>query len=65
MSDETHIGLIDSHAEGDGGYDDYSLVAQESALMICSSLCRQSSVVGKRIEALRLQPVGNVLCLLS
>ena len=65
MSDKAHIGLIDSHAEGDGGNDNYTLLAEKFALVICSGLRRQTSVVRKGIETLILQPVGDVLCFLS
>ena len=33
MRDEAHVGLVDAHAEGDGGHHDDAFLAQEARLM--------------------------------
>ena len=45
MSDKAHIGLIDSHAKGDGGADHSQLVAQEQLLMPGALLRGKTGVI--------------------
>ncbi len=41
MDDEADVGLVDAHAEGDGGADDAHFVAQEKFLVL-GALARRS-----------------------
>ena len=46
VDDETHIGLVDAHAEGDGGHDDVHVLHEEFVLVLGADLVVQSGVVG-------------------
>ena len=63
--DEADVGLVDAHAEGDGGYDDVDLLHQEVVLRLCARGGVQSGVVALRLDVVGPQHVGQVLDLLS
>ncbi len=58
MCDKTHIGFIDSHAKRNRGDDDYTLLDQESLLVLCPCNGVQAGVVGQCGTAFLAQPVG-------
>ena len=51
MGDEAHVGLVDAHAEGDGGDHHHAVLAQEAALVGRAHLRVEAGVVGQGIEA--------------
>ena len=65
VGDETDIGLVDAHAEGDGGAHDQAFLAQEAALVGGAFGSGQAGVVGQGGIALGRQPFGGFLDLLA
>ncbi len=65
MRHEAHVGLVDAHAEGDGGAHHDAVFAQESALVGRAHLGRQAGVVGQSVHALLAQELGGFLDLAS
>ena len=55
MGDETHVRLVDAHAEGHRGDDDHAVVAQKPRLMGRPLFSRQAGVVGQRVVAFAAQ----------
>src|SRR3546814_18401906 len=51
VGDEAYVGLVDAHAEGDGGDDHHALVAQETALVLRARRRIQAGVVGQGVVA--------------
>ncbi len=64
MGDETHIRLVDPHAEGDGRDENRTFVLEEGILMPVANAPVETGVIGERLNALRRQPFGGVLDLL-
>ena len=58
---EAHIGLVDAHAEGDGGHDDDAVLAQEAVLVQLARLEGQARVVGQGGHAGLAQRLGQLL----
>jgi hypothetical protein len=52
VGDEAHVGLVDAHAEGDGGHHHHALLAQEAVLVAAARVGVQAGVVGQRGDAL-------------
>ncbi len=48
MDDEPDIGLIDTHAEGDGGTDDSDIATGEGFLVLLAGGVREAGMVGER-----------------
>ena len=65
VGDEAHVGLVDAHAEGDGGDHDDAFFAQESFLVFVARGGIQSGVIGQRIPALLFEPRGGLIDLLA
>ena len=65
MYDESHIGLVDAHAEGDGRHDDVYFLLDEVVLRHRSHLGVESGVVGRGLEAVELQLLRQFLHLLA
>ena len=61
MGDEAHVGLVDAHAEGDGGDHHHAVLAQEAVLVRCAHLGVQAGVVGQRVDALPASQLGGLL----
>ena len=51
VGDEAHVGLVDAHAEGDGGDHDDAVLAQEAALVGGAHCGVQAGVVGQGVDA--------------
>ena len=62
---ESHIGLIDAHAESDGRNHNHRFFRQETALMRRPHVGSQTGMIGQRIEAFLLQPVCGLLGLVA
>ena len=45
MNDEAHVGLVDAHAEGDGGHNDVHLLGEELVLVFGAHLGLKACVV--------------------
>jgi uncharacterized membrane protein YhaH (DUF805 family) len=65
VRDETHVGLVDAHAEGDGGDHHDPVLAQEAALMTLAHLGVEPGVVGQGGDALGVEPGRGLLHLLA
>ena len=55
MDDETDIGFVDAHAEGDRRADDPHLIPQECILIVRTFFGGQPSMVGQRLDAVLSQ----------
>ncbi len=53
VDDEPDVGLVDAHAEGDGGHHDEDVVAHETLLVVVPLSIRQTRVVGADGKPLR------------
>ena len=65
MHDEAHIGLVDAHAEGDGGHHDHTVLPQEALLIALAHFGTQPGVIGHGVETLLHQPGSGVVHLLA
>ena len=65
VDDEAHVGLVDAHAEGDGGHDDVDFLHQEVILRLCACGGVQSGVVALRLDVVGAQHLGQVFHLLA
>ena len=61
MQHEAHIGLVDAHAEGDGGHHDQALLMLEAALVFFPRPHLHAGVVGQCGEAVGAEGGGDVL----
>src|SRR6266571_2284892 len=61
MGDEAHVGLVDTHAEGDRRYHDDGIVADEALLVRAARRRIQPGVVGQGVDALLAQPGGRLV----
>ena len=61
MEDEAHVGLVDAHAEGDGGADDHPLLGHEQVLVVLARRRRQAGMIGNGAMALRRQKACPLL----
>ena len=57
VRDETHVGFVDAHAEGDGGHHHQAFFAQKTVLVAAAHVAVQAGVVGQRGDPLGHQPV--------
>ncbi len=65
MRDEAHIGLVDAHAESDGGDDHLALFHQKAVLMALPGFMGHASVIGKRGDAVVVQPLCGLFHFLA
>ena len=61
MDDETDVGLVHSHAEGNGRDDDARLTAHEAVLVRGAQSRLESGVIGHRAYAVITEDPGQVL----
>ena len=61
MADETHVGLVDAHAEGDGGGHHHAVLLLEGVLVVVAQRLVEAGVIGQRIDAGGLQRLGQLL----
>ena len=59
VDDEAHVGLVDAHAEGDGGHDDINLLHEELVLVFLAGLAVQSGVIGQGAYVVNGQGFGE------
>ena len=62
---EAHIGLIDTHTEGDGGHDDVDVFHQEGILRLCTGGRVESCMVGRSLDVVGSQDGCQLLHLLA
>ena len=65
MDDVAHIGLVDTHTEGDGRNDDIYALVKEGILIICSRLRIHTCVICARLDAVCHEQLGELLHLLA
>ena len=61
MRDEAHVGLVDAHAEGDGGDDDDAVLAQEALLVARADAARPGRRDRAGRQSRRREPGGRLL----
>ncbi len=61
MGHKAHVGLVDAHAERDGGHHHDAVLAQEAVLVLLAHLGGQARVVGQRRQARIAQRLGQFL----
>src|SRR5690606_3969064 len=59
VSDEAHVRLVDTHAEGDGGDHDDPVAPEEVRLPFPAGLRVESGMVAERVYPVALQPLGG------
>ena len=65
VDDKTHVGLVNTHAEGDGSHDDVNLLHQEVILCLRAQCRLQTCMVGSRLDVVSLQYLCQFLHLLT
>jgi hypothetical protein len=65
VGDEAHVGLVDAHAEGDGGDHDQPFLVEEAVLVGGAGFGCQPGVIGQRREALLAEEGGGFVDLLA
>ena len=61
MGDEADVGLVDAHAESDGGHHHDALLAQEAVLVAAAHIGVEPGVVGQRTDAFVVEPGRRLL----
>ena len=61
----THVGLVDTHTEGDRRHDHVDTLHQEIVLIVRACLCIHTRMVGKRLDAVCDQQLRQLLDLLA
>src|SRR5450759_2367446 len=51
MSNKTHIGFVDPHAEGNGRHDYHAVFIDKTILVLGAHGCVQAGMIGKRWDA--------------
>ncbi|CRP95037.1 hypothetical protein PAERUG_E5_London_17_VIM_2_12_12_01577 [Pseudomonas aeruginosa] len=64
VGDETHVGLVDAHAEGNGRHHDQAFLVEEALLVVGTQFVGQSGVIRQRGEALVAEEFRDLLDLL-
>ena len=65
MYDKTHIGLVDTHTEGDGRHNHINVLAQERVLVGTADSAFHSSMIGQGLNIIEAQHFGQFLDLLA
>ena len=65
VDDETHVGLVDTHAEGYGSDYHVDLLHQEGVLVLRAGLGVKAGMVGARLYVVDTQQFGKLLDLLA
>ena len=65
MDDVAHIGLVDTHTEGDGRNNDIDTLHQEVVLIVGSRLGIHTCVVCQRLDTIGHKQLGQFLNLLA
>ncbi len=61
MRHEANIGLVNTHAESDGGDDDYIVFPKKPALVALPGLCIHAGVVWQCVHTLVPKPPGRLI----
>ena len=61
MADEADVGLVDAHAEGDGGGHHHTILLLEGVLVGVALRLVETGMIGQRIDAGGLQRLGQFL----
>ena len=61
VRNETYIGLIDPHTEGDSRHHNDTLFRQETVLIMVAQLRRQARMIWEGVKTLLGQPGGSIL----
>jgi hypothetical protein len=62
---EAHIGLVDAHAEGDGGHDHVHVLHQEAVLVAGALRGVHAGMVGQGLDAVHHEGLGDLLHLFA
>ena len=65
VAHEAHVGLVDAHAERDGGGHHEAVLAQEAILVAAAHVGIEARVIRQRRDALGRQPRGGLFHLLA
>ena len=65
VGDEAHVGLVDAHAEGDGGDHDQPFLVEETLLVGGAHVIGQAGVIGQGRKTLVAELLGHLLHLLA
>ena len=65
MGHEAHVGLVDSHPEGDRRDHDHAFLAEEAVLVRLALPLAEARVVGERVDAGVPEPLGGAVHSLS
>ena len=65
MDDETDVGLVDAHAEGDGRDDHLDVLHEEAVLVLGAGFRVQAGVIGEGLDAVDGEQLGQFLHLLA
>ena len=60
VGNEAHVGLVDTHAEGDGGDHDDGVFPKEAVLVVLADFLVQTGVVGQGVDALGAQRFSDI-----
>ena len=61
VHDPAHVGLVDAHAERDGGDDHLRVVANERILVVAARVRVETGVIRQRADAVALQLPGELV----
>ena len=65
VDDVAHIGLVDTHAEGDGGHDDVDALHDEVVLRLGPLCAVHAGMIRTRIDIVRTKHLGQLFHLTS
>ena len=65
VCDESHVGLVDTHAERDGRDDHHAVLAQEASLVRGARASVHAGVIRQRVDTLLPQPLCGLLDFLA
>ena len=61
MDHESHVGLVDTHAEGDGGDNDVDFLMQEGVLVFRAGGAVHTGVVRQGVNIVYFEKFGQLL----
>ena len=65
MDDKPHIGLVNTHTEGDGRHDNIDILAQEGILVCTAHRALHAGMIGQRLDVVETEHLGEFLHLFA